>query len=177
MQKFHRGDLVRIAKDLGPSMSHFTADCDAIVVGSFADRFGGNDHESYTLHLNGRGESSWYQGSQLTMIEPGRVDKLKEWEDELEVARRQRSDIDWIFAHGEEVMKEGYGASIQALADCFGVTNLWGSHGEGIAYYRNATATVAMAEPYLRSGDKAGWLARCEAFKRVLAERSTSPPA
>ena len=51
MQKFHKGDWVRVAKDLGPSMRHFTANCEAIVIGSYADQYGGDCREDYTLHL------------------------------------------------------------------------------------------------------------------------------
>lgn len=38
--EFIMGDYVRVAKDLGPTMSHFTSDCDAIVLYSYADIYG-----------------------------------------------------------------------------------------------------------------------------------------
>lgn len=82
MQRFNRGDWVKVADDLGPSMRHFTAGCEAIVIGSYADQYGGNDHGSYTLHLKGEGQCSWYYGTQLTLLEAGREDKLAEWEAE-----------------------------------------------------------------------------------------------
>ncbi len=78
-QKFQVGDLVRIAKDLGHAMSHFEADQDAIVVGSYADQFGGDDTKSYTLQLQGRGPVSWYSEHQLTLIEENRRDLLIQW--------------------------------------------------------------------------------------------------
>jgi hypothetical protein len=165
MQKFHKGDWVRVAKDLGPSMSHFTADCEAIVIGSYADQYGGSNHESFTLHLKDGGECSWYYGSQLTLIESGRIDKLQAWEEEQETERKQKSDLDWIFANGPAVLERSHGASIQALADCFGLTNLWGRRGEGVDYYRNALGTLKLAEPFLKAGDKAGWLAHCESLR------------
>ena len=162
MQKFQNGDWVRVAKDLGEHMSNFTADCEAIVIGSYADKFGGNDTESYTLHFKGRGECAWYYESQLTLIERGRLDKLKQWQDEQEAERKQKSDLDWIFSHGAEVIDKPHGASIQALANCFGLTNLWGSRGEGFVYYENAMVTLALSEKFLQAGDKDGWLAHCE---------------
>lgn len=174
MQKFHKGDWVRVATELGPHMSHFTADCEAIVIGSYADQYGGNDHESYTLHINGRGECSWYYGNQLTLIESGRLDKLKQWEDEAEADRQQKSDLDWIFANGEEVLKSPHGASIQALANCFGLTNLWGSRGEGITYYTNSKATLQFASTYLKAGDKAGWLSRCDEIRANAGGKPTA---
>jgi hypothetical protein len=162
MQKFQKGDWVRVAKDLGPSMSHFAADCEAIVVGSYKDQYGGNNIDSFTLHLKGSGQCSWYYASQLTLIESGRLDKLQAWEDEAEAERKEKSDLDWIFANGQAVAEKPHGASIQALAECFGLTNLWGRNGEGITYYSNAMGTLELAAPYLKAGDKAGWLARCE---------------
>lgn len=163
-QRFHKGDWVQIAKDLGPSMRHFTADCEAIVVGSYNDQYGGGNVDSYTLHLKGRGQTSWYYASQLTLIEKGRGDKLSEWKAEEEAEAKEKSDLDWIFAHGEEVLKSAHGSTVAALANCLGVTNLWGSRGEGFVYYENALRTLAAAEPFLKAGDKAGWLAACAAL-------------
>ena len=78
-QKFNHGDLVHIAKDLGRAMHHFEADQDAIVVGSYADQYGGDDTKSYTLHLQGHGPVSWYSEHQLTLIEENRRDLLIQW--------------------------------------------------------------------------------------------------
>lgn len=167
MQKFQKGDWVRVAKDLGAHMSHFTADCEAIVVGSYADKYGGSNTKSYTLHLKDHGECSWYEEQQLTLIESGRLDKLKQWEDEAEAERQQKSDLDWVFANGEDVLKEPHDASVQALANCFGLTNLWGSRDEGITYYNNAIGTMLLAAPYLKAGDKAGWLAHCDELRAL----------
>lgn len=178
MQKFQKGDWVRIAKDLGPSMSHFTADCEAIVIGSYKDQYGGDNTDSFTLHLKGRGQSSWYYDSQLTMIESGRLDKLQAWEEEAEAERKQKSDLEWIFANGPEVAEKPHGASIQALAECFGLTNLWGRNGEGITYYSNAMGTLELAAPYLKAGDKAGWLAlgvACGEYHGLSARPTNKP--
>ena len=72
-QTFHAGDLVRVAKDLGPHMSHFRGDCDAVVVGSYADQYGCQPRQrqlarQYTLRLEGAGRASWYDEEQLTLI-------------------------------------------------------------------------------------------------------------
>ena len=80
MQKFHKGDLVHIAKDLGPSMSHFESDIDAIVISSYNDKYGNGDTKSYTLHLKGFGKCSWYYEHQLTLIKYNCLDLLKQWE-------------------------------------------------------------------------------------------------
>ena len=168
MQKFHKGDWVQVAKDLGHSMSHFTADCEAIVIGSYADQYGGRNHKSYTLHVKGEGECSWYEEHQLTLIESGRIDKLEALEEEQQTKRKQKSDLDWIFANGTAVFELCYGASIQALADCFGLTDLWGSRGEGVDYYTNAVLTLELAEPFLMAGSKAGWLSLCASLREGM---------
>lgn len=79
VQKFFAGDLVRIADDLGPSMSHFTSGCEAVVIYSYAEHYGetrGRYTKMYCLYLPNEGESSWYEEEQLTFIEPDRFDKL-----------------------------------------------------------------------------------------------------
>lgn len=160
-QQFHRGDVVRVAKDLGAFMSHFEADCDAIVLGSYADEYGGSNHDSFSLFIKDRGPVAWYYSRQLTLIESGRLDMLTAWEDAAQAEQVKKSDLDWIFSNGSEVVAHPHGASIAALARCMGLDNLWGSHGEGITYYENAKATLMLATPYLLSGDKDGWLHAC----------------
>jgi hypothetical protein len=164
-QKFHRGDLVHVAKDLGPSMFHFTADVDAIVIGSYQDQYGGGHTKDYTLYLKGSGECSWYHESQLELLETGKHGLLDEWKAAKAAEDKLKGDIDWIFAHGSEVLRGAHGATVATLAKGVGVTNLWGSHGEGIAYHENAMRVLSLAEPFLERGDKAGWLAFCEQVK------------
>jgi hypothetical protein len=171
-QKFHKGDLVHVAKDLGPYMEHFTNDIDAIVLGSYNDQFGGGDIKSYSLHLKGKGHSSWYYESQLTLLENNRPDLLNQWEAEAEAEIKIKSDLDWIFSHGQEVLDQGWEASVQALANCFGLINLWGNHGEGFIYFENATITLALAEPYLKTNDKIGWLSLCKGIKQKSKNQS-----
>lgn len=162
MQKFKYGDLVQVADDLGPSMSHFQSGVKAIVIGSYKDQYGGNNTSSYTVHIEGAGRTSWYEECQLELIEEGRADILQEWEQNKEVERVKQSDLDWIFANGEDVLKNGYGPSLQSLADCFGCTDLWGANGEGFIYYENARATLLFAAPYLLKKDKQGFLDKCD---------------
>ncbi len=88
-QKFRRGDLVRIADDLGPHMPHFTKGVDAIVLGSYADKYGGKDRKSYSLLIHGVGSLSWYDEWQLTLVKAGQTDLLYEWLDEDEDEERK----------------------------------------------------------------------------------------
>jgi hypothetical protein len=165
-QKFQRGDYVRVAKDLGLSMSHFRADCDAIVIGSYRDQYGGSNNKSYTLYFEDSGQCSWYDEEQLSLIEAGRADLLEQWQTEREKRNVQQSDLDWIFdpANRKEMLTNPPHASIRGLAACLLITedDLWGPYGEGITYWTNAMRLRAHAEPYLKRSSKADWLAYCE---------------
>jgi hypothetical protein len=173
VDRLRAGDRVRIVKQLPSSMSHFTADEEAIVVGSYADQYGGHDHHTFTLWIKDHGRVSWYDREHLTLIERGRDDLLQEWEAAAEAKRKMMSDLDWIFAHPEEARN---GACVEALAACFGLTNLWGSHGEGISYYTNAMHTLALADPFLKAGDKEGWLDLCKTLKIKPADFYVGSP-
>ena len=75
-QQFFLGDRVRINK-LSPMQRHFNQECEAIVMYSYAEQHGsGNTHDFSLFILPDRGESSWYHGKDLTLIEPDRLDML-----------------------------------------------------------------------------------------------------
>ena len=140
-QKFRLGDLVRVAKDLGSSRSHFTSDCDAIVVGSYADQFGGSDVESYTLMLLPEGgRCSWYYEEELTLIEKGFAHTIL---DVAEKKLREESSLVWIKNNWTEFKKEPNSIGLQKLASFLGCYGLWGPQGEGITYYANACAIIS----------------------------------
>jgi len=75
-QKFHVGDVVRVAKDLGSTMRHFTNDCYAVVEYSYFDKFPEHNpneqhkHEYSLLLLTDGGahSSAWYHSHQLRMV-------------------------------------------------------------------------------------------------------------
>ena len=52
-QKFHKGDVVWVAKDLGSTMAHFTGGCHAVVAGSYTDICSshGTNNKDYGLIL------------------------------------------------------------------------------------------------------------------------------
>lgn len=77
-QKFFKGDLVQVG-EMPEYMSHFMGNCKAIVIHTYNEVHGGGARfdKQYCLHLLPRGgESSWYEESQLTLIEPDRLDLL-----------------------------------------------------------------------------------------------------
>ena len=177
MQKFQKYDLVRVAKDLGPHMPHFIADVDAIVTGSYSDRFGGSrtGEPTYTLYLKEGGQCSWYKENQLTLIKTNQPDLLAAWEKEKEEDDKQKSDLDWIFTNGQLVLEKRFSASIEALAKCFTAQSLWGSHGEGYAWYENAITTLRLACSFLTTGDKDGWLAYCVLLRDAVKTQRVDP--
>jgi hypothetical protein len=167
-QKFHKGDLVDITSEMPPSMKHFECGCQAIVLYSYADEYGGNNTGCYGLFLRKSGEHAWYYEDQLTLVESGRRGLLKEWRREMKQAEKTEGDLDWVFENGPGVLEGASGASVEALAVSLGITeSLWGSHGEYFNYYTNAIAILSMAKPFLEKKDKEGWLQYCEEQKKA----------
>jgi len=163
MQKFQKGDLVMIAEDLGPCKSHFTSGCKAIVL-----EFGWN---SYSVYIENEGAVAWYEEYELTLIEPNRLDMLQQWEDKAQADHLQKSNLDWVFANGDEVIKQGHSASIEALASCFEFDfNMWGSHGEGFTHYQNTLSILERAKPFLSNGDKKGWLELAKTISNIKGD-------
>jgi len=170
MQKYAKGDRVRIVKECSKYMRHFPQDCEAIVIGSYADQWGGTDTGTYTLYIKDEGEVSWYAEERFSLIERDRLDLLTQWKEEAKQEAVVKANLDWIFAQGKSVLKSPHGATIAALAKCFGLTNLWGSRGEGVTYYINARTTMQLAKPFLEAQDKEGWLDFCKAANNSLID-------
>ena len=174
-QKYRKGDLVHIISKMPSSKSHFDCDKDAIIIGSYADQFGGNDIKSYTIFIEDRGETSWYDEDELIFKEKNRLDLLETWEEKLQKKYDEKYDLDWIFENGKEVLQHPNGASIQALANCIEEGfNLWGRNGEGITYYNNMVGILNIAHPFLMINDKKRWLEFCDKIKysrEMLDER------
>lgn len=165
MQKFHKGDHVMVAKDLGPHMSHFKSDCEAIVIGSYKDQYGGDNTSSYTIHIKGSGQTSWYKENQLTLIRIRAIDLLDEWEAEQKAFIDQNSDLDWIFDNGKDVAKSPSGVTLEKLYSMLRDGSMWGRNGEGITWHSNANTVHHWACPYLVTNDKQGWIDTAKAFR------------
>lgn len=166
-QKYHKGGLVHVAKFLGSEMSHFKNDCDAIIIGSYRDQFVDSNDKSYTLFIKDHGEVSWYEEHQLELIERNRNDLLVEWKAKIKKTIEVQSNLDWIFNNGPEIWKSMPYASIVSLAKTLGIYNMWGSRGEGFAFWENSMYILMAAEPYLKNKDKEGWLEFCDKFKKT----------
>lgn len=165
MQKFNKGDHVMVAKDLGQHMSHFTNDCEAIVIGSYSDQYGGSDSESYTIHIKGCGRTSWYFGNQLTMIRRGAYELLDQWETEEQAFIAKNSDIDWIFENGPSVSDNPSGVTLEKLFSFLRDGSMWGRSGEGFIWQENARGTIHLAREFLIRKDKYGWIEFAKQFR------------
>jgi len=96
-QKFKRGNLVRIADNLDSSMSHFPCGREAIVEGSYADKYGGSNTGSYTLMFpDTGGQVSWYREDQLTLIDEGGEHLIEEAEKVSDRIYKEKTDIAFL---------------------------------------------------------------------------------
>jgi hypothetical protein len=173
MQKYNHGDHVKVAENYScgwryengvesPIPSEW-AGKEAIVTGSYNDQFWKpNTGGDYTLFFKRQGDVSWFPEKALTLIKENATGLMEQWKQDRKEEIKVRSDIDWIFSNGKEVIENPHMASIATLANCFGLTNLCGSHGEGFVYYENAMRTLKVARPFLEACDKTGYLERCK---------------
>lgn len=164
MQKFKRGDVVRIADDLGPMMAHFEKGQTAIVMGSYDDQYGGGNSRDYTLMLEDCSRVSWYHEDQLTFIrhDPEEIARRTKAREERQ---NQETNLGWIVSNWPKIRERTPGATLQHLADMAGLGDLWGSRGEGIDYFANALAVRELFDPVLSRGDEA----EVRAFAEKLA--------
>lgn len=168
MQKFNKGDLVQIAKDLGQTMSHFKSDQKAIVSYSYADKYGGGVDEcghEYGLVFSNGSTSAWYYEHQLELIAKDKWSLAEEWMKKRNVRIEKESDIDYIFAHPEKALS-GNSIPLIALGRMVGIKDMWGSQGEYVTLASNCTKVFRLAQPYLAAKDKEGWIKRAEEIKK-----------
>jgi len=133
-QKFKRGNLVHIAKDLGSMMSHFENDKDVIIVGSYAEQYGGNNTKSYTVMFPDTGEEcSWYEEHQLTLIDEGGEHLFEEAKKNRERISEQNTDINYIVSKLDEGSLSS--ESILLLFDMLGHNTSFHRNGEFFALF------------------------------------------
>ena len=150
-------------------MSHFYKDAEAIVNGYNHNKCQiGNEWEhNYSLHIKGQGHVSWYHNFNLTLIKRNQFKLLEKWKAEEREVSDKESNPDWIFSNGKGALKGASNATLTYLGNCLGVSNLWGSYGEGWSYYCNAMKILTVAKPYLIKNDKDGWIKFC---KKVIVK-------
>jgi len=133
IQKFKHGDKVKVAKNLGSTMAHFRNDFEAIVMYSYASKYGVDHDGNYGIMACDTGnECAWYNENQLTLIEhvgQKGIDIIKERKEEKE---KQESNMDWIWDNWKEIRTAVPGATMCELMKRIGITEPWGSRGEGV---------------------------------------------
>ena len=172
-QQYHHADHVRITE---PGIE---SGLDAIVMYSYSEKYDGgreSNHPHYCLFIKDRGEVSWFYEDHITLVEKNRPDLLLRWKEEFYHLCEVRSDMDWIFIHGPEVLEKGISASIVALARELGISEdqMWGRYGEGITFYEISMRVLSFAAPFLRAGDKAGFLKAASEYRQYLASKAQS---
>lgn len=96
-QKFKRGNLVHIAKDLPHYQSHFESDVDVIIEYSYADMYGGSDTTSYSVIFPDDGHSvAWYKEDQLTLIDEGGEYLIEQAAENKKNVSKRNKDIEYI---------------------------------------------------------------------------------
>ena len=133
-QKFKRGNLVHIAKDLGECMSHFENDFDAIILGSYSDLYGGNDTNSYSIMVKETGNSiSWYYESQMTLIDEGGEHLIVEAKKKRDEVSAKNKDLKYILS----ILEKGNlsSESILILFDLLGFKSSFLRNGEFYCLY------------------------------------------
>lgn len=96
-QKFKKGDFVRVAVNLGPTMSHFDAGMDAVVIGSYRDQYGGGGQHQYTICYADSTGTSWYNESQLTKLpQSGARRALAGWRKLWSKRGSDATKVNWI---------------------------------------------------------------------------------
>lgn len=90
--RFNTGDIVHVKAKLGPMMSHFRADADAIVVGNYQQQYGGNDVDSWTIiFCDDDNEVSWYKTAQLRFLRRGTAKQVRQARAALKESRENYS--------------------------------------------------------------------------------------
>lgn len=160
-REYRHGDLVRIADDLGPHKIHFEKGCEAIIDYSYAERYGGDDRDSYAVIFPETGNRvSWYQGGELTFIRhvgQAAIDRIMA---ERIIRETSETSLPWIVTNWNSIRDQVPGATMIELMKRIGIDNPWGNQGEGMEFFKNMKITHLILDPVLKSGD----LQRVEAF-------------
>lgn len=156
MQKFKRGDKVRIAKNLGPFKQHFKNDCDAIILSSYKDKYGGSgrDEKEYTVLFVDEGyECAWYEDDELTFIEHVGEHGIELVKNKRKKIDAVHSDIKWIVSNWKKIEKNVPAASVATLIKLAGIKDPWGPNGEGVHYFQCAHTVLNYVRSALKTGD------------------------
>lgn len=169
-QKYKHGDLVRVADDLGSMMEHFEKGCNAIVIGSYADQFGGGgaNHQQYTIFIEGGGETSWYYEHQLNFIRHA-PELLEAWKEQAEARSRDYADLAWIREHWLEQRERLSATSILRIFKWLGVRSSFERNGEYYCLFMDWQRVARTVDLLMLAKDEAALLeCRDEEHREVV---------
>lgn len=118
-QEHKIGDLVIVKKWFWEDGDSYVG-MKAIISGTYASQYGGNDHESLSLTFEDGGSSSWWYASKLELIQRDCSHLIDEWKAAAKTLADKHSDLDFIFANLDEVLETKYTASIQSVYSYLG---------------------------------------------------------
>jgi len=137
VQKFKRGNKVKVlfghpiwgSKTGVTDISPEEVGQEALIVGSYADQFGGDDRENYTIMFCETGnEVSWKSEDQLELIDKGGEHLFKEAKKNRKRISRQNKDIKYINSKLDEGKLSS--ESILLLFDMLGHNTSFHKNGE-----------------------------------------------
>ena len=130
-QKFLPGARVRIADDLGPTMTHFVSGRNATVVGTYAQLCSGDNVDSYQLDIDGIGEVAWYHEHQLTATDAPVDNTPPEGETYHDVFKELG-----IEDHYEAAFNSNSRGELFHLADYVAIRDMWKKSGIPFACFK-----------------------------------------
>ena len=139
------GDLVEVIHGFWDEKDSYVGKL-AIISGTYASQYGGNDHNSLSLTFENGGSSSWWYPSKLKLVERDKMSLLSKWKQERSEREKTESDLDYIFQNIDLVLENKSGSSLQAVYSYVGGGSLWGTRGEGITYYENSYSVLMLLE-------------------------------
>lgn len=129
MQKFKRGNLVRVVKTGCTYKGNLSVDKEAVILGSYADLYGGTNIYDYSIIFTDDGnECAWFDKLQLILLDEGGehlIEKAKETQAKTKAKNR---DMKYV---SEKIETESISAeSILFLFEMLGIHSSFNHNGE-----------------------------------------------
>lgn len=124
------------------------------------------------VHPDGN-RTAWWNVAGLVFLDADREDMIQQWTAKREELDAIYKDLDWIFAIPRPTDWKPPTVSVERLWAEISPTDIWGSRGEGFVAYQNMVLTMQIAGPFLRTGDRDGFLQHVKQLKhraRLCAE-------
>jgi len=167
-QKFKRGNLVKLLKghtiwSMNTNGEHEEIEIDnnagrlAIIEGSYADLYWGNNRKDYSIiFLDTGGSLAWKHESELEFIEEGGEHLLKQAKETSDKLHKINTDLKWIKDNFNNNYEEGLSSgTILYLFDKIGFDSSFNRNGEFYILFSNWEERKSIFE-LLFKGDKDG---------------------